>query len=102
MAATGTVIEIIATTDDKGSYFKPKVIAAKAGDVLRVKLVTGVHKVNSLADSKTGRSGRPAPLLMMHLLGRTVELPLTFGTGTFYFQCDPHAALNMIAHLTVK
>ena len=102
VAATGTVIEIIATTDDKGSYFKPKVIAAKAGDVLRVKLVTGVHNVNFLADSNKGRSGLPAPSLMLQLPGQTVEIPLTFGTGTFYFQCDPHAALGMIAHLTVK
>ena len=86
VAATGTVIEIIATTDDKGSYFKPKVIAAKAGDVLRVKLVTGVHNVNFLADSNKGRSGLPAPSLMMQLPGQTVELPLTFGTGTFYFR----------------
>ncbi|MBK7908115.1 MAG: hypothetical protein IPJ78_16335 [Gemmatimonadetes bacterium] len=30
-----------------------------------------------------------------------MDVPLTFGTGRFYFQCDPHAALGMVGHVEV-
>lgn len=99
--ATGAVHEITATTDDKGSYFSPREITAKAGDVLRVKLITGVHNVHFLADSNKTAKGLPEASAMLQLPGQTVDIPLTFGTGKFYFQCDPHAMLGMTAYVTV-
>jgi plastocyanin len=100
-AATGEVHEITATTDDKGNYFSPKEITAKAGDVLRVKLITGVHNVHFLADSNKTAKGLPEASILLQLPGQTVDIPLTFGTGKFYFQCDPHALLGMVGHVTV-
>ena len=84
VAATGVVHEIIMTTDDKGSSFTPSTITAKPGDMLRFKLAVGVHNVDFLADSNPGK-----------------KVPLNFGEGNFYFQCDPHAALGMRGHVTV-
>ena len=100
-AATGEVHEITATTDDKGSYFSPKEITAKAGDVLRVKLITGVHNLHFLPDSNKTAKGLPEASALLQLPGQTVDIPLTFGTGKFFFQCDPHAALGMVGHVTV-
>ena len=100
-AATGEVHEITATTDDKGSYFTPKEITAKAGDVLRVKLITGVHNLHCRPDSNKTAKGLPEASALLQLPGQTVDIPLTFGTGKFFFQCDPHAALGMVGHVTV-
>ncbi len=101
VAATGTVHEIMMSTDDKGSFFTPNTISAKPGDVLRFKLAVGVHNVNFLADSNPGKSGLPSVSPFLQLPGQTYDVPLTFGNGTFYFQCDPHAALGMKGHVTV-
>ncbi len=100
-AVSGEVHEITATTDDKGSYFSPKEITAKAGDVLRVKLITGVHNLHFLPDSNKTAKGLPEASALLQLPGQTVDIPLTFGTGKFFFQCDPHAALGMVGHVTV-
>lgn len=99
---TGRVIEITMHTDDKGNYFLPAKIEAAPGDLLRFKLATGVHNVNFLADSNPGRTGLPAPSAFLQLPGQTYDVPLTFGTGHFYFQCDPHALLGMVARLEVE
>jgi plastocyanin len=99
---TGRVIEITMHTDDKGNYFLPARIEAAPGDLLRFKLATGVHNVNFLADSNAGRTGLPAPSAFLQLPGQTYDVPLTFGTGHFYFQCDPHALLGMVARLEVE
>ena len=100
VAATG-VHEIIMTTDDKGSSFTPSTITAKPGDMLRFKLAVGVHNVDFLADSNPGKKGLPAVSTFLQLPGQTYEVPLNFGEGNFYFQCDPHAALGMRGHVTV-
>ena len=102
VALTGRVIEITMHTDDKGNYFQPAKIEAAPGDLLRFKLATGVHNVNFLADSNPGRTGLPAPSAFLQLPGQTYDVPLTFGTGHFYFQCDPHALLGMVARLEVE
>ncbi len=101
VAATGVVHEIIMTTDDKGSSFTPSTITAKPGDMLRFKLAIGVHNVDFLADSNPGKKGLPAVSTFLQLPGQTYEVPLNFGEGNFYFQCDPHAALGMRGHVTV-
>jgi plastocyanin len=101
-AATGTVITVQVTSDEKGNYFSPAEIEAKKGDVLRFTLVTGVHNVHFLADSNAGKSGLPPASDMLQLPGQTYDVPLTFGEGTFYFQCDPHVALGMKGHVKVE
>ncbi len=98
----GQVIAITATTDEKGNYFTPSEIQAHPGDILRFTLVVGVHNVHFLPDSNAGKSGLPAPSELLQLPGQTIDIPMTFGKGTFYFQCDPHAALGMKGHVKVE
>ena len=99
--STGKVIEITMHTDEKGNYFTPAEIKAQPGDLLRFKLVQGVHNVHFLPDSNPGRTGLPAASTYAQLPGQAIDVPLTFGTGRFYFQCDPHAALAMVGHVEV-
>lgn len=100
-AATGKVIVITATTDEKGNYFSPSEVEAHRGDVLRFTLVVGVHNVHFLPDSNVGKTGLPGPSELLQLPGQTIDIPVTFDEGTYYFQCDPHAALGMKGHLRV-
>jgi len=97
----GKVIVITATTDEKGNYFTPSEIQAHPGDTLRFTLTVGVHNVHFLPDSNAGKTGLPAPSDMLQLPGQAIDIPMTFGKGTFYFQCDPHAALGMKGHVKV-
>ncbi len=99
--AGGKVIEITMTSDDKGNYFTPNTIEANPGDVLRYKLTLGVHNVNFLADSNAGKTGLPPASALLQLPGQTHDIAVSFAEGTYYFQCDPHAALGMRGHLTV-
>lgn len=101
-AATGTVIEVKAITDDRGNRFEPAKLEAKPGDVLRVVLVSGVHNLHFLPDSNPGKSGLPPAGDMLQLPGQTFDIPITFGPGEYYFQCDPHAALGMTGELEVE
>ena len=101
-APTGTVIEIKAITDDQGNRFEPTEVEAKPGDVLRVVLVSGVHNIHFLPDSNPGKTGLPGPGDMLQLPGQTYDVPITFGPGEYYFQCDPHAALGMKGKLEVE
>jgi len=98
---TGRAIEVTVTSDAKGNYFEPNRFEAHEGDVMRVRLITGVHNVNFLPDSNPGKTGLPAPSALLQLPGQTLEIPLTFGKGDFYFQCDPHALLGMKGHVHV-
>lgn len=101
-AATGTVIEIKAITDDQGNRFEPAEVEAKPGDVLRVVLVSGVHNIHFLPDSNPGKTGLPAAGDMLQLPGQTFDVPITFAPGDYFFQCDPHAALGMVGKLEVE
>jgi plastocyanin len=100
---TGRLITIEMNSDDKGNYFKPSEIEAKQGDMLHFVLTTGVHNVNFLADSNPGVSGLPAPTAFAQLPGQVTDILVTMEPGkTYYFQCDPHAALGMKGHLKVE
>ena len=101
-APTGKVIEIKAITDDQGNRFEPADIEADPGDVLRIVLVSGVHNISFPADSNPGNSGHPAPSDLLQLPGQTLDVPVTFAPGQYYFQCDPHAALGMVGKLEVE
>jgi plastocyanin len=98
----GKVIVVEATTDEKGNYFTPSEIDAHRGDVLRYKLKIGVHNVHFLPDSNPGKAGLPPASEMLQLPGQTIDIPVNFAAGKYYFQCDPHAALGMKGHLKVE
>jgi plastocyanin len=98
----GKAIVIEATSDATGNYFKPNQVTAHEGDTLRFKLVTGVHNVHFLPDSNPGKKGLPPASEFLQLPGQTVDIPVTFEEGTYYFQCDPHALLGMKGHLVVQ
>lgn len=98
---TGTVIEIDMVTDGEGNYFEPSEIEAKRGDVLRFKLVSGVHNVSFPTDGTPGAEGLPAPSEYLQLPGQTLDIAVDMAAGEYAFQCDPHAALGMVGTLTV-
>ena len=101
--AGGKVIEVHLLTDDQGNNkFEPNEIEAHQGDVIRYTLKSGVHNVNFLPDSNTIKTGLPAASTLLQLPGQTVDLKVTLAPGKYYFQCDPHAALGMRAHLEVE
>lgn len=54
------VIEVRMVTDEKGNYFDPAEITARPGDVLRFRLVTGVHNVSFSAVGERGQGRAPA------------------------------------------
>lgn len=102
-APTGTVIVIEMFTDETGNYFKPNKVEAHPGDVLRFTLGVGVHNVHFLPDSNPGVPNLPAASDMLQLPGQTLDVPVNFPAGkSYYFQCDPHAALGMIGHVAVE
>ena len=97
------VIVVELYTDGTGNYFKPAKIDAQKGDVVRYTLKVGVHNVHFLPDSNAGKSGYPqAASDFLQLPGQTYDVKVTMAPGTYYFQCDPHAALGMHGYLTVK
>ena len=99
----GKVITVELYSDATGNYFKPNEITANKGDVIRYTLKVGVHNVHFLADSNKNVTGYPAaPSEFLQLPGQTYDLLVDFAPGRYYFQCDPHAALGMMGHLTVQ
>ncbi|HEV8214320.1 MAG TPA: plastocyanin/azurin family copper-binding protein [Gemmatimonadaceae bacterium] len=99
----GKVIPVELYTDGAGNYFKPAEIHAKPGDVIRYTLKVGVHNIHFLADSNAGKSAYPAtPSDFLQLPGQTWDLAVKMPAGSYYFQCDPHAALGMKGRLIVE
>ena len=99
---TGKTIKIQMVTDEKGNYFAPADIEAHRGDMLQFVLKVGVHNVHFLADSNPGKTGLPAPSEFLQLPGQTWDYLVTLSPGKYFFQCDPHAALGMVAKLEVE
>jgi len=98
----GKVIPVELYTDANGSYFKPSEIHANRGDVIRYTLKVGVHNVHFLPDSNAGKTGYPATASdFLQLPGQTYDVAVKMPAGTYYFQCDPHAALGMKGRLMV-
>ena len=99
----GKIVVVTLITDADGSNkFTPAEVMVNRGDVIRFTLKVGVHNVDFLPDSNPGRSGLPsAPSDMLQLPGQTYDVKVTFATGTYYFQCDPHALLGMKGHVMV-
>src|SRR5581483_9067180 len=99
----GKIVTVELYTDGNGNYFKPAEVHVKRGDVVRYTLKVGVHNVHFLADSNAGKSGYPqAASDFLQLPGQTYDVLVHMQPGTYYFQCDPHAALGMKGHLVVE
>jgi plastocyanin len=98
--ATGNVIEVLATTESDGTnHFVPAQVTAKRGDVIRVKLGTGVHNFH-ITEGPSG-AALPAAGSFLQLPGQTEDVTVDLPAGDYKFQCDPHAALGMVGTLTV-
>ena len=101
--AGGKVVLVEMETDAAGvNKFEPATVTARRGDVVRFTLVSGVHNVHFLADSNPGKAGLPPASALLQLPHQTYDLKVTWEPGTYYFQCDPHALLGMVGHLTVQ
>lgn len=102
VAATGDTLIVEMITDGDGNVFRPAQITAQRGDVVRFTLVAGVHNVHFVADSNPGVPNLPPVSDMLQLPGQTLDVLVDLPAGkSYYFQCDPHALLGMIGHLTV-
>lgn len=99
---TGKVIVVELNSDAVGNYFKPAEIEAHRGDIIRYTLKSGVHNVHFLPDSNPGKTGLPPASDMLQLPDQTLDIPVNFAPGKYYFQCDPHAALGMKGHVEVE
>jgi len=99
---TGKVIKVDMVTDEKGNYYAPNVIDAARGDVVRFTLKMGVHNVSFPHDSNAIKSGLPKSSDFLQLPGQEYDLAVNMAPGSYYFHCDPHAALGMKGTLNVK
>lgn len=99
---TGKIITVELNSDGNGNYFKPNEFEAHRGDVIRFTLKSGVHNVHFLPDSNPGKTNLPPASDMLQLPDQTLDIPVNFAEGTYYFQCDPHAALGMKGHVKVE
>lgn len=98
----GKVITVEMETDAQGNnVFRPADFEARRGDVIRYTLVAGVHNVHFLPDSNPGATGLPPVGPLLQLPGQTHDVKVSFAPGIYYYQCDPHALLGMIGHVTV-
>ena len=97
------VVTVKLTTEADGTNrFDPAEFEAHQGDVIRFTLGMGVHNVNFLPDSNSIKTGLPPASPLLQLPGQTYDVKVTMPEGTYYFQCDPHAALGMKGHVKVE
>ena len=101
-SSTGKTVTVELNSDANGNYFKPAKFEVHRGDVVRFILKSGVHNVHFLPDSNAGKSNLPPASDMLQLPDQTYDVPVNFAEGTYYFQCDPHAALGMTGHMKVE
>jgi plastocyanin len=100
--ATGQIITVQLITDEKGSYFSPSTIDASRGDVIRFTLKSGVHNVSFPHDSNSIKEGLPKSSDFLQIPGQEYDLLVSMRPGSYYFHCDPHAALGMKGQLNIK
>ncbi len=98
---TGKIVTVELNSDGNGNSFKPADFEVHRGDVIRYTLKSGVHNVHFLPDSNSGKSNLPPASEMLQLPNQTLDIPVNFEPGTYYYQCDPHVALGMKGHVKV-
>lgn len=100
-APGGKIVEVEMITDETGNFFKPADFEVKKGDVIRFKLGMGVHNAHFVADSNPGASNLPPAGPLLQLPGQTYDVLADWEPGRLFYQCDPHALLGMVGHVTV-
>jgi plastocyanin len=101
-APTGRVVTVGMVSDASGNFFKPADFEVHRGDVIRFTITVGVHNVNFLPDSNPGKKNLPKASDLLQLPGQTYDFAVDLEPGTYYYQCDAHAALGMKGHLKVE
>ena len=99
---TGKIVAVQMITDEKGNYFSPATIDVARGDVVRFILKIGVHNVSFPHDSNSIKAGLPKSSDFLQLPGQEYDVAVNMPAGSYYFHCDPHAALGMKGTLNVK
>lgn len=97
---TGIVHEV-GMVSGRGELFEPADLTVGRGDVVRFKLVSGVHNASFPADKNPGAVTLPAPTPYLQAPGQTHDLVIDLPPGEYHYQCDPHIALGMVGTITV-
>jgi len=103
--AGGKVITITMKTTQNGASgeYDPATVTAKKGDVLHfVADGAAAHNVSWPAADNANAAGLPAATQYVSVAGQAVDQKVTWGPGTYHFQCDVHAAMGMKGTLTVQ
>jgi plastocyanin len=99
---TGNVIEVeMASRPGMGEVFSPAELTVKRGDVVRFKLVSGVHNASFPANKNPGGVALPAATPYLQAPGQTHDVAIDLPAGEYHYQCDPHVALGMVGKLVV-
>jgi plastocyanin len=100
---TGEVIEVGMISDpSRGEVFDPPTVTAKPGDVIRWKLVSGVHNASFPANRNPSGVTLPRATPYLQAPGQTHDMVVDLPPGEYTFQCDPHVALGMFGTLIVE
>lgn len=101
-AGAGKVIEVRMITEGAASRFEPASVTASKGDIVRFVLESGIHNVSFAGDPKASAAGLPAASAFLSTPGQAHDVPVSFGPGSYRFQCDPHVMMGMVGTLTVQ
>jgi plastocyanin len=99
--ATTGVIHEVGMVSGRGELFEPADLTVQRGDIVRFKLISGVHNASFPANKNPGGLTLPAPTPYLQAPGQTHDLVVDLPAGEYYYQCDPHIALGMVGTLTV-
>jgi plastocyanin len=97
---TGNVVEVEMISGN-GEIFGPDEVTVQRGDVVRFKLVAGVHNASFPASKNPSGVRLPAATPYLQVPGQTYDLLVDLPAGTYHYQCDPHVALGMFGTLHV-
>jgi plastocyanin len=109
-AATGAAAPAVATTgvihevgmvSGRGELFEPADITVQRGDVVRFKLISGVHNASFPANKNPSGITLPPATPYLQAPGQTHDMVIDLPPGEYYYHCDPHAALGMVGTITV-
>ena len=79
----GKVITVEMETDAQGNnVFRPAMVEARRGDVIRYTLVAGVHNAHFLPDSNPNKKGLPDEEPLLQLPGQTHDVKIVFDPRT--------------------
>ena len=100
--ATGNVLEVeMMSNPGQGEVFGPAELTVRRGDVVRFKLVSGVHNASFPAAKNPAGVKLPAATPYLQAPGQTHDVAIDLPAGEYHYQCDPHVALGMVGTLIV-